>query len=181
MPSRAIQWEASSLKITDRGQRSVSSAWIGLLLINSRVMPSSKQSATRDFSFGASGLMEMRNPQADKKGAIPKTCRHLGRFNARKGKRVTASAALRRAPADHPGVDCFACCAVSPFIGRPMTKERQQIRATVIFAQNLKRHAVSAINRVGKFGQARLSSDHGDATCQPLISSRLLIYGSLGD
>src|SRR5262249_58261722 len=73
VPSRAIQWEASSLKITDRGQRSVSSARIGLLLINSRVMPSSKQLAKPDFNFGALGLMEMRNPQADKKDAILNT------------------------------------------------------------------------------------------------------------
>src|SRR5262249_61208980 len=68
VPSRAIQWEASSLKITDRGQRSASSAWIGLRLINSRVMPSSKQLATPDFNFGVSGMMDKRNLQHDRKG-----------------------------------------------------------------------------------------------------------------
>jgi hypothetical protein len=31
-------------------------------------MPSSRQLATPDFNFGALGLMEKRNPQADKKG-----------------------------------------------------------------------------------------------------------------
>jgi hypothetical protein len=33
-------------------------------------MLSSNQLPTRDFNFGALGQMEMRNPQADKKGGI---------------------------------------------------------------------------------------------------------------
>jgi hypothetical protein len=164
VPSPAIQWEASSRKITDHGQLPASSPWIGPLLITFRVMLSSKQLTARDFNFGALGRTEMRNPQTDEKGASSKDAQeNFGRFTARK--RVTASVALRRAPADHPSVDCLPCCGASPFTGRPMTKEWQEIRAIVIFAQNLKLHAAFAINRVGKFGQARLSSNHSDGTC----------------
>ena len=111
-------------KITDHGQSSASSAWIGLLLISSRVMPSSKQLATPDFNFGALSQMEMRNPRTEKR-PILKMLKKFRTGSLRVRKRVAASVVVCHAPTNHPGVDCFPCCGASPLIDRPMTKERQ--------------------------------------------------------